>query len=492
MSNVPLLDYAFLALESEKSPKHVAGLQIFDLPKNAPKDFVARLVKDIKRVEPTAPFNQRLHTSLLGRPKWQIDTEFDIDLHVVHEKLPPPHTHRHLMESVAALHEDKLDRSRPLWQLYVLEPFGFGSFALFFKVHHSYMDGISLTKRGMQALTETPAISDTFPFWGGDARHERKARAGIARTLLGSAKTAGKAAFVLPVLAKVGLKHGLRALNLSGRELPLPFTAPRTAFNTPLTSERSVATQKFSLPRVHKVANHAGVTINDVILELCDSAMTRYLETYDKVPDQPLVAQMPISLRKPGTGQGNQIGIALLELGSKEPNPVARLQHIHAHAKNAKKEFLAMSVVAAEIYTLLLQSVAQFAESTGLGRLIPPLGNVVVSNVPGPSKQLYLRGAPLRAAYPVSTISPGLAINITSFSYNKTLFFGIVAGKAAIPDLEPLVDYFEEALVELENTMEIKKPARKKPARKKPARKKRSKKPSHTSAARKKRAATKE
>ncbi len=476
MKNVPLLDFAFLALESESSPKHVAGLQIFDLPADAPKDFVARLVKDIKRVEPTAPFNQRLHTSIAGRPKWKVDDNFDIDAHVIHEKLPPPHTHKHLMETVAALHEDKLERSRPLWELYVLEPFGVGSFALMFKVHHAYMDGISLSRRGMQALSESPRIANTFSFWGEDDRKEHKARAGISRTLFGTAKTAGKAMFVLPVLARLGLMHGLRLLRLSGRELPLPFSAPRTAFNTPLTPERSVATQSFSLSRVQKVAHHAGVTINDVILELCDSAMTRYLELQGEAPRKPLVAQMPISLRKSGTGQGNQIGIALLELGSNEPNPVARLQHIHAHARHAKKEFTSMSVEAAEIYTLLLQSVAQIGESTGLGKLIPPLGNVVISNVPGPKKKLYLRGAPLRATYPVSTIAPGLAINITSFSYNNSLFFGIVAGKAAIPDLEPLVTFFEEALLELETTMEIRKPVRKKRAggkKRKAAKKKR-------------------
>jgi hypothetical protein len=192
--------------------------------------------------------------------------------------------------------------------------------------------------------------------------------------------------------------------------------------------------------------------------------MTRYLDELGEAPDEPLIAQMPVSLRRPGVDRGNQISIAIVELGSREANPMRRLQDIHAKAASVKHEFGSMSPETGEVYTLLMQAFAQFGESTGTGRIMPPLGNVVVSNMAGPRKPLYHRGAPLLATYPISTIAPGLALNITVYSYVDTLHVGLVAGQSAIPDLEPIADYMAAALDELESAMDIK-PARKKARR---------------------------
>lgn len=467
MTQMPLLDFAFLAFESAESPKHVGGLQIFDLPRQGPRDFVANLVEQLKTITPTAPFNQRLQYGWTGRPYWAEDTTLDMDKHVFLEQLDPPYTLETLLERIEDLHAPKLDRSTALWQLYFFEGLKPPGFAIYFKVHHAYMDGISLSKRALLGLHDKPGKRDLLAFWGSESESHRQQRKNIIASLYGSAVAAGKIALIAPALAKLGLKHGLRLLKLSGRELPVPFTAPRTAFNTPLTPARSVAVADLNLNRVHDVAQHAGVTVNDVLLELCDSAMTRYLQEHDEVPTRPLVAQMPISLRHSDNGQGNQITIALLELGSTETNVIKRLQRIHAHAQHTKDEFLEISIEAAEIYTLLLQSVAQLGESTRLGRWLPPLGNVVISNVAGPEKGLYLAGAPLRAIYPISTIAPGLAINITAFSYRDNLHLGIVAGAQAVPDLSPLVSHLHSALDDLETLMGIKLPTpRKKTVRK--------------------------
>jgi hypothetical protein len=181
---------------------------------------------------------------------------------------------------------------------------------------------------------------------------------------------------------------------------------------------------------------------------------------------------MPVSLRRPAVEQGNQISIAILELGSRETNPVRRLQDIHAHAANVKHEFASMTPETAEAYTVLMQVVAQLGETTGAGRIMPPLGNVVISNLVGPGKQLFLCGAPLLALYPISTIAPGLALNITMYTYNNTLHVGLVAGQSAIPDLEPIADYMRAALDELETAMGLK-PIRKKARRKKQPEKRR-------------------
>lgn len=453
MTNVPILDYAFLAFESEASPKHVAGLQIFKLPKGARSNFVARLVQDIRAVEPLAPFNQKLKSRMVGTPQWTEATDLDLDDHIFVESVPEPHTVAALLERIAVLHAESLDRKIPLWQLHIFEHLDKRHFAIYFKVHHAYMDGISLSQRALATLSETPAPGDIGTFWGVDVAEHDEIRQHLMSDLFGTAKSAGRAALVIPSLAKLGLKHGLRMLHLGGNDLPVPFTAPRTAFNTPLTPRRSIAVADLPLDRVRKIAQHAAVTVNDVLLGLCDQALTRYLEDHEGAPDEPLVAQMPVSLRRPDVEQGNQITIAILELGSRETNPVRRLQDIHAHAADVKKEFTAMTPETAEAYTVLMQSVAQLGESIGAGGIMPPLGNVVISNVIGPRKQLYLCGAPLQAIYPISTISPGLALNITMFTYRDTLHVGIVAGHSAIPDLEPVAVNLRSALDELESAM---------------------------------------
>jgi WS/DGAT/MGAT family acyltransferase len=456
MTDVPILDYAFLAFESEASPKHVAGLQVFALPEGAPDDFVATMVDRTRQIQPEAPFNQKLEIPLIGMPKWVEDTELDLDRHVFYEQAPEPGTLRALFGRLEELHAEKLDRSIPLWQLHIFDHLEDRRFAVYFKVHHAYMDGLSLSQRSLGVLSEDPEADDTSVPWAAvDDEHE-STRKDLVSELLDFAASTGRAALILPALTRLGMKHGLRLLDFGGEDLPVPFTAPRTAFNTPLTPERSIAVLDLPLERLRRVARFAAVTVNDVLLELCDRAMTRYLDQLGDAPDEPLIAQMPVSLRRPGVERGNQISIAIVELGSRETNPMRRLQDIHAKAENVKDEFGSMTPETAEVYTLLMQAVAQFGESTGAGRIMPPLGNVVISNIAGPRKPLYHRGARLLATYPISTIAPGLALNITVFSYVDTLYIGLVAGRSGIPDLEPITDFMSAALDELETTMGLK------------------------------------
>lgn len=456
MPTVPLLDYAFLAFESDASPKHVAGLQVFELPARAPRDFVAQLIEKIKKIEPQPPFNQKLAVPLVGMPRWVDADDFDVNYHIDHESVPRPHTLRALLERVEELHARSLDRSVPLWELVFFEHLNRRRFAVYFKVHHAYMDGISLSQRATAALSENHRRRSVATFWGSDPEEHHEARTGIVQDLFGTASSVGRLAMLAPALTKLGLKHGLRLLDIGGNELPVPFTAPRTAFNARLTHERSIAVTDLPLRRVHNIAEHAAVTVNDVLLELCDRAMTRYLQEHGEVPEQPLVAQMPVSLRRQNCDRGNQITIALLELGSTETNPVRRLQDIHEHSRNVKQELGNMRPETAEAYTLLLQTVAQLGETLGVSSIMPPLGNVVISNFIGPQKRQYLCGAPLLATYPISTIAPGLALNITIYTYRETLHVGLVAGQQAIPDLNPIADFMQSALDELEAAMDLK------------------------------------
>lgn len=494
MSRVPLLDYAFLAFETDESPKHVGGVQIFELPKGARDDYVGDLVERTRRTDPQPPFDRRLHVPIGGLPRWQFDEQYEADEYIFHERLAAPGSMDELLDRVGGLHASAIDRTGPLWEIHFLEGLDKRRFAIYFKVHHAYMDGVSLSSIAMAALTEAPEADAEIAFWGSPRAVDDDGP--VARTstsLIGTATKLTRMALSLPSLARVGLMHGLRLAGLSGHELPIPFTAPRTPFNAPVTRRRAVGVTRLSLERLHYVAEHAGVTINDVVLELVDSAMSRYLDARGETPEQPLIAQMPISLRRDGVAQGNQITIALLEMGAEHDDPVRRLQHIHAHASSVKREFRSMPAEAAEAYTVLLQTAAQIGEITGLDQYVPPLGNVLVSNLVGPDAPRYLADARLQAVYPVSTIAPGLAINVTCYSYDGALHVGIVTGASELPDVDELIDYIDAALPALEHSMALRPnkagPRKKAPARSK-AKKKTSKRPGKKPA-RKKRPASK-
>ncbi|MEM7612456.1 MAG: wax ester/triacylglycerol synthase domain-containing protein, partial [Pseudomonadota bacterium] len=324
MSKIPILDYAFLAFETDSSPKHVGGLQVFKLPKDAPDDFVAQLVARLTAREPEPPFDRRLHRPLLGMPEWRYAEDFDYSDHIFHEQVPEPHTLDALLERISILHAEKLDRTIPLWEIYFFEHLLPNRFALYFKVHHAYMDGISLSRVATAMLSDDPGDLREITLWNLQPRQLSATRRNAVQWLFGNARRAGRAAWALTALARVGFLHGLRGLGLSGRELPIPFTAPRTAFNSRLTRQRSVAVTRLPLSRLQWIADHVGVTVNDVLLELCDSAMSSYLDAHHARPRKPLVAQMPVSLERNGVVQGNQITIALIELGDDEDDPIKR------------------------------------------------------------------------------------------------------------------------------------------------------------------------
>ncbi|WP_405238793.1 WS/DGAT/MGAT family O-acyltransferase [Lentisalinibacter orientalis] len=455
MSQLSLLDYMLLLLETKDSPRHVGGLQVFELPPDAPEDFVRSLVAEMLASEPVEPFNQKLKVPLAGRPRWVVDPDMDLADHILHEALPAPGREQDLLDRVAQLHGRLLDRNAPLWEVYVIEGLEGGRFGVYAKIHHAYMDGISMSRRSMASLSKTPD-EDVAPMWA-NAEHSREheaVRKGIVETLFGSAKTFGRLAMVGPQLSQLALRHGWRLLG-GGGDLPVPFTAPRTAFNQPLTAARAFGVCSVPLERTRSLAKEQGVTVNDVILALCDTALRRYLDERDEHPDKPLVAQMPISVRSDEGGSGNQVTIALLELASDESDPLARLQEIHEHAGSVKHEYAEMGVEAAEAYTILVQTLMHIGDLAHLSERFPPLGNVLVSNVIGGTEPRYIRGARLTASYPISTIPPGMSMNVTIYSYAGNLHFGVLTGRRAIPDPARIAEGITAAFDELESAAAV-------------------------------------
>ena len=216
MSRVPLLDYAFLAFETDSSPKHVGGLQIFELPPRAGRDYVAGLVAKARETLPEAPFNLRLHTPVVGRPDWQRDPVFDFDNHIFHERLLKPGSMAELLARVSELHAENLDRSVPLWEMHFFERLDNNRFAIYFKVHHAYMDGIGLSGIAMAALSDAPDPDHEIAFWAQQKYPFETSVPPLLESIVGSVRRAGRAVLAGAALGRVGLLHALRLAGLSG------------------------------------------------------------------------------------------------------------------------------------------------------------------------------------------------------------------------------------------------------------------------------------
>ena len=456
MRQISALDYAFLALESAASPKHVGGLALFKLPRGASGDFLSGMLERMREVAPQSPFNLELTYSLLGTPGWEEAEDVDLDWHARHVALPRPGGTRELMQLLGRLHATRLDRSRPLWEFYLIEGLSRRRFAMYFKIHHAYMDGLSMSRRITRTLNESAEDTTLVPIWGLKKRSAESQRdaTGIGDALQNAFGVATEAVKAVPDLGRLAWLHSLRSVGLSPRSLPVPFTAPQTLLNRPLTPPRSTAIADLSLRRLKRIARKAGVSINDVLLSACDGALQAYLQAAQAEPDKPLVAQVPISARGPsGRKAGNQITIALVELATGIQDPVERLQAVSEKAETVKSTFRGMSALTGSAYTVLVQATAQLGELVPLGGQVPPLGNVIISNVIGPADHLYVNGAELTGVYPLSTIGPGLTINITFYTYGSKVHVGIVAGRDAIPDLQLVADGIVSEVALLEEAL---------------------------------------
>ncbi len=452
MARLSLVDCGFLALETAESPKHVAGLLVLDMPENARPRFFSELFETFQSSMPIAPFSQKLGLSL-GLPTWTDDPAIDMQYHVRRHVLPDPGSRTQLVDLVSGLHEERLDRSRPLWQFHLIEGLKGGErFACYLKIHHAYMDGAKMSARLVRSLSSSPTESAVTPFWSAEVRRRSKGggKKSVGEKLKGVAAKVRQNTAMVPELTALNFRHALQELHLAKGELPAPFSAPKTFLNRPLSPARTLAAVDLPLSTVQRLAKAHGVKINDVLLEICDSALRKYSADRGEPIDQPLVAQVPIALERAQADQaGNQITIALIELATTEADPLARLQQIASNSKRVKKKFSEVSGSTAETYTVLWNVVAEVFNAAGLTGRARPLGNVVISNLPGPRERLYLGGAPVRALYPISTLAPGSSLNITIYTYAGQMHFGVIAGREACPDLERLAQYIDEGLEEL-------------------------------------------
>lgn len=433
---------------------HVAGLQLFSFPEDASPKYISELAQQMRDCcSPVRPFNQRL-TYRFGQPFWAEDKHFDIDAHFRHEALPKPGRIRELLALVSAEHSNLLDRERPLWEAHLIEGIRGRRFALYTKVHHSMMDGIAAMRMGMRALSTDPNERNLPPVWA----HQHKQRSmprGPVETMSGLAKlTAGMSKQIATVPALAREVYSVMQKAKTDPNYVSIFQAPQSQINERITGSRRFAAQSYSLPRIKRIGKAFGCTVNDIVLAICSSALRDYLISQNALPDKPLIAMVPISLRQDDSTEGNQIATILANLGTHIADPANRLRIIKASVEEAKARYRQMSAEEILNFTALMLAPTLINLMTGL---VPGMQafNVVISNVPGPKEPLYWNGAKLEGMYPVSIVLDRIALNITLTSYGDQLEFGLIGCRRTLPSMQRMLDYLENGIRELEVAADI-------------------------------------
>lgn len=460
------LDSAFLYLETPATPMHIASMHVLAVPKAGKRGFTESVRKHMRSRLPLAPALTRVLRKLplnLTSPFWESAKRVDLRYHVRTLRLPAPGGKQELEALIGRLHGELMDRSRPLWRMTVIE--GLGAelqtetdahcVGLYSQVHHAAVDG-----QGGIALAQ--AILDLSP-QGRDAvskpRSMKKVELGLAEVLSGAishqlaqavdiARRAPSTLRLLNQMRKAmgeadggsepsATSHGTDRASKAASRLPI---APRTRFNRAVDGSRAFSHTSIPLAELKQFGKSHEASINDVVMCVIAGALRDYLSGHGGVPEQPLVAAMPISLRASGdTRSNNQASMTTFALPTHLATPRARLAAITRKTRAMKSSMGGLrGVMPTDFPTLgfpwLVSSLSKVYARTRMANRVPPVANVVISNVPGPQFPLYLAGAKLLSYVPVSIVAQGLALNITVQSYDGQLHFGLVSCAKTVPD----------------------------------------------------------
>ncbi|MFC4602796.1 WS/DGAT/MGAT family O-acyltransferase [Rhodococcus kronopolitis] len=456
MERLSGLDSTFLYLETPTQLLHVCGLIVLDVS-TIPGGYSYPAFKTelSARVRAMPAFRRKLFDSRfnLDHPAWVEDPDFDVDRHLHRIAVPAPGGRAELAELCGHLASQQMDRTIPLWEMWVIEGLEDGSVAIMSKMHHANVDGVT----GAGMIATLCSLSPDAPRPELDPDQQGAGRADTLELAVGGllsfASRPLKMAKVLPSGAALLPRWIRRARR--GEAMPAPFSAPRTSLNGAITGHRNIAYSQLDLDKVKLVKDVFGVKVNDVVMATVAGALRGYLSARDELPDSSLVAMVPVSVHetsdRPGT---NQISGMFTQLGTQIADPVERLRQTNVHNSMVKSHN-------ASLGASLLQDWSQFAAPTAFGGAMrvysnlklaerhPVVHNLVVSNVPGPPIPLYLLGARISAMYPLGPIFHGAGLNVTAMSLAGRLNVGLVSCPELAPALWDLADGFGPALDEL-------------------------------------------
>jgi diacylglycerol O-acyltransferase / wax synthase len=456
MQHLSGLDALFLHLESPEMPMHVGSLNVMDLPEGHSGEFFEEAKQRMaERLHLADLFTRKLALMPfdLSNPVWVEDEDIDLDYHIRHVSLPKPGSNRQLQQYVARLHSSLLDRSRPLWEFFIIDGLKSGQVALYTKAHHAGMDG-------QAGIAVAQAVFDLQAT--GRVVKPPRPRARRNQYQLGVAELAGAALsntaqqVVKLVQTTPAMLRALRsALETEKDDAGKPIKkkkgaallGPRTLLNVSITNQRSFAGRTVSMAETKFIGKTFGASLNDVVLCETAGALRRYLSEHNNLPTKPLLSAVPVSLRAAGDASANnQVSMLRNTLATDVADPVERLQVIRAESEKNKAMLGRVKTAIPTDFPLfgapwLMSGIASIVSRSRLVNVVPPVANLVISNVPGSPVPIYFAGAKIVSYYPVSIVVHSMALNVTVQSYAGRLDYGLIACRRAVPDINDLGDY---------------------------------------------------
>ncbi|MCX2965783.1 WS/DGAT/MGAT family O-acyltransferase [Gordonia aquimaris] len=457
MPYMPVTESMFLIAETREQPMHAGGLQLF-IPREGQSatELAEEIVETFHSCADIRPLFRKRPASpaaLLGTLAWSYDDEIDVDYHVRRAVLPRPGRIRELLRYVSLNHSALLDRTRPMWELHIIEGLDDGRVAIYTKIHHSLVDGISALRLLENSLSPDPNDRTGTAWWdtallrrrpprettGASLRSRLTAPLGQALNLTGQIVGAG------PAAAKIAWA------GITDDAFAPPFVpAPNTILDVPIGSARRFAAQQWPRQRLDAVGQALDITLNDVVVTMCAGALRAYLIDQDALPDDPLIAAMPVSTRTDKSSEGNAVTAIMANLATDQPDPERRLAAVIASTRKAKQVIRGLSPLQALAFGAATFAPLALAPIPGFVRSTPPQFNVLISNVPGPSRPMYWNGAALDGCYPVSIAMHGQALNITLTTTADQVNFGLIGARKELPSLQRILTHLDTALDDLE------------------------------------------
>lgn len=507
MKQLSGLDASFLYLETAQMPMHVGALHLFELPADYDGDFLADLRAHMAARLPLAPALRRKLAWMplnLAAPAW-VDAEPDLEEHVIGITLPEGSGLAELEAQVGSLHPVLLDRDRPLWKFHVFDglapgPNGEPRRALYTQLHHAAVDGQAAVALAQAILDLSPEPREITL----KPTRERKGQLGMAEMLRGALanqlEQVGKLVKALPsavgaisqvaaqsaggavgdsVTSLLARLKGQGAGKGKGKSVSNLGLAPRTRLNATVSDRRAFAAVSLPLAALNATRRRHHASLNDAVLMVCSGALRRFFARHGPLPRKSLVAAVPISLRVQGdTASNNQASMSLISLGTHLADPARRLAHVMAATASMKATLGSVkSLLPTDFPSLgvpwLMEGLTAIYGRAGIADKIPPIANLTISNVPGPTVPLYMAGAKMLTNYPTSIVVHGVALNVTVQTYNEALDIGIIACAQAMPEVDEFAAHIESAFLEFQALPAAEAPAvappARVPAKKKPA-----------------------